>query len=708
MSEVKPIKDWHDLDATTQKNALENDSFFANLRIVYPKADFSERDRLLERYKIDLTCKYCGNVVKANFLTGIPTVCSECKRQTLDAPTTAGAVANWLLDHYKFATTENKDQNLFVYDEATGTWSDNIADAVLKHECSVIFGENITTTKVNNVRLALQAKTYIEPNVFSTAIRKVDKKLLINVANGVVEQDLETFEVKLLEKSPSFYFLAQIPVKFDENADAPEKFIEFLANITLPNEENFVNLLEGFGYPLLAGYPIQRVLALVGSGQNGKSTYFAAMEKFYGEKYISHLTMQQLSNATENSPFALVQLQGKLANIADDLPNKAVRDVGYFKQLTGGSSVEAERKFGNRFSFVNSAKFYFSANRMPEVSEDTAAFYRRFLFIEFTNVIATPRDQKEVINEIVDEKEKSGLLNLMLGLVLPKLLKQNDFTCAKSIDVVAEQYQRHSNSAKLFFDKRIEYDYEGSIRKEDIWGAYEQFCTTEGLVLVSTKAFWIAFKEEFSQAVEQQYQEQGIHKRNFKGIKFKDLENENEEPEIKINLDEYFKIDQHNQQNQVSGIFYAVKKTRSKYNIIKENTGFIGNAGFKPDNSNNILEKQPKNEQKEQNDTEIVPFPTQTDPKPINPELIHGRIETFLNQIPKEGIIVGTKPYDFSLLLSLPQFADLPSDLVEREFNTMLNFGDLRVVPNNEGLFAIVPIHHNKPDDAGDDIYTEI
>lgn len=588
---MSDVKCWADLLEEDKKNALQDDAFFASLQATYPGADFSERDKLLKKYEIVLRCRYCDAQIPANFLRGIPDICPQCKRASLDTPTTSGAVADWLLQHYKFATTENRDQNLYVYDESTGSWSDEKADAIIKHECSVIFGDNITSQRVNNVRLALQGKTFVEPNIFHTALQEKDGSILINAQNGVVKFDVKTFRVDLQPKDPSWYFLSQIPVTFNPEAPIPEQFIDFLAEITLPNEENFINLLEGFGYPLLPGYPIQRVLALVGSGQNGKSTFFAAMEQFYGAKYISHLTMQQFSTAAEGSPFALVQLQGKLANIADDLPNKPVRDVGYFKMLTGGSSVEAERKFGNRFSFVNSAKFYFSANRMPEMSEDTVAFYRRFLFIEFTNVITNPRNQKEVLAEIVSEEQKSGLLNLLVAFVLPKLINRNNFTFARDVEAVAEQYQRHSNTAKLFLDKMLEYDPNGVIRKEDLWDTYQNFCSEKGLVLVSQKAFWSTFKEEFTQAVEQQYQENGIHKRNIKGVNFiKEPEEDPKEPSQKVTLEDYL-----NQDNQDFSIFYGRYKVSEYIKKIKEKVGYAGHAGNQQPDSNTSLENSTPN-----------------------------------------------------------------------------------------------------------------
>ena len=81
------------------------------------------------------------------------------------------------------------------------------------------------------------------------------------------------------------------------------------------------------------------------------------------------------------------------------------------------------------------------------------------------------------------------------------------------------------------------------------------------------------------------------------------------------------------------------------------------------------------------------------DPAAINPELIHGRIATFLSKIPKEGIIVGSSYEDFSLLLSLPDFSDLPRSTVEKEFKVMLKLGDLMIMPRADGAFAVAPVH---------------
>jgi hypothetical protein len=76
-----------------------------------------------------------------------------------------------------------------------------------------------------------------------------------------------------------------------------------------------------------------------------------------------------------------------------------------------------------------------------------------------------------------------------------------------------------------------------------------------------------------------------------------------------------------------------------------------------------------------------------------------------MRQMPASGMIVGERYGDFSLLLSSPVFSDLPRSRAEAELKTMLKVGDLKIMPNDSGLFAVAPVHrrntdHNDYDDA--------
>jgi putative DNA primase/helicase len=76
-------------------------------------------------------------------------------------------------------------------------------------------------------------------------------------------------------------------------------------------------------------------------------------------------------------------LYGKLANIYADLPAIALKETGIFKMLTGGDTISGEHKFKPRFYFKNYAKLIFSCNQIPQTPDDSDAFYRRWIIVNF-------------------------------------------------------------------------------------------------------------------------------------------------------------------------------------------------------------------------------------------------------------------------------------------------------------------------------------
>ena len=173
-------------------------------------------------------------------------------------------------------------------------------------------------------------------------------------------------------------FLKKIPIKYNPNADCP-KIKEFINQIM--REEDVVVLQELAGYCLWKDYPIQKAFALVGEGSNGKSTFLRLLTKLLGKENVSSISLQDLVN----NRFAVANLYGKLANIFADLPPEILKDTAKFKMLTGGDIITAEKKFKNPFKFYNYAKLIFSCNRLPVTYDDTTAFFRRWVIINFPN-----------------------------------------------------------------------------------------------------------------------------------------------------------------------------------------------------------------------------------------------------------------------------------------------------------------------------------
>jgi phage/plasmid-associated DNA primase len=144
--------------------------------------------------------------------------------------------------------------------------------------------------------------------------------------------------------------------------------------------------------------------------------------------------------------------------------------------LVSGDSIRAQNKFKDPFSFRNYAKLVFSANKIPESDDETYAYYRRWLILEFEKIFDETRDTK-LIDKLTTPEELSGLLKLTL-IALRKLRNDNGFKDI-SVEKVRKKYEEKSNTVKAFLDSDCIIDISDplcDILTTDMYAAYCKFC----------------------------------------------------------------------------------------------------------------------------------------------------------------------------------------------------------------------------------------
>lgn len=225
---------------------------------------------------------------------------------------------------------------------------------------------------------------------------------------------------------------------------------------------------------------------LVGEGSNGKSTFINLLRRFLGRGNYASVPLQMLTT----NRFALGELYGKLANIFPDLPKMPLTNTGIFKALTGQDEVYADVKHKRGFSFVNHAKMIFSANELPAVNDNTYAFWRRWIVIEFPNKF--PPDER-FIETITTPEELSGLL-IMALYALKALLERRAFSITGDFK---EMWMRRANTVYGFIKDALEVctdPRECYVPKEEIYNAYVDWCADQGLSAVTQTKFTQEFK----------------------------------------------------------------------------------------------------------------------------------------------------------------------------------------------------------------------
>lgn len=169
--------------------------------------------------------------------------------------------------------------------------------------------------------------------------------------------------------------------------------------------ENVVLQFEKIGYAMLPENPLNMAFMEVGDGSNGKSTFLRLLSVIIGPANISNITLQQMCD----EPFMASYMYHKLANISADLPKFSIKYTGTFKMATGEDVINADRKHRDPIQFQSYAKPLFAANELPKVSDNTGAWWRRWIVTEYPNKFSPNPD---LFNELLEEKNHAAIVAL--------------------------------------------------------------------------------------------------------------------------------------------------------------------------------------------------------------------------------------------------------------------------------------------------------
>jgi len=212
------------------------------------------------------------------------------------------------------------------------------------------------------------------------------------------------------------------------------------------------------------------------------------LKTFLGRENVTSRSLQEL----EENRFSTAELYGKLANLYPDLSDRALHSTGKFKSLTGSDPITGEHKFQRGFLFTNYSKQCYSCNKVPMAYDDTDAFYRRWVIINFPNKFEGEQCDVNILTKLITPDELSGLFNLAIE-ALRHLLTRGTFSNHRETDRIREEYIRKSDSVQAFIMDRIESAPSDHIEKKQLYQTYCEYCRQKNYPAINDRTFFKRF-----------------------------------------------------------------------------------------------------------------------------------------------------------------------------------------------------------------------
>ena len=228
---------------------------------------------------------------------------------------------------------------------------------------------------------------------------------LLNTPNGII--NLRTGE--LMPHDLTRYITKITNTEYTDKIDCP-LWEQFLNDIFDSDTELIRYIQKAIGYSLTGSTQEQCIFFCYGDGSNGKSTFIDVIKDMLGD-YASNVQSKSLAvkQNSGSSSEDIARLYGARF-VSSSESNEGERlDESLIKQLTGGDTVTASKKYEHEFEFTPEFKLWMSTNHKPIIRGTDSGIWRRVRLIPFTVHISDDKKDKNLKHKL--KQELPGILH---------------------------------------------------------------------------------------------------------------------------------------------------------------------------------------------------------------------------------------------------------------------------------------------------------
>jgi len=417
-----------------------------------------------------------------------------------------------MLDDYDIITLEDSKQ-IMIRNDHYYSFDKGFLDEKITEEITSMNIKSLSYT-INETKKYIKNKTQFNRDNF------IYDQSIISFKNGI--WDIETNQFL---DSPGIKLFYEIPYEYNPELQTQCPEFEKAVKIWLGDDNKFTlkDIYEMIGY-FMSVKALKTAFLFYGETNTAKTQLANIIIHLLGGSInISTVSLQRV-----NSKFGTRPLEFKIANIYPEIPYQRLFNTGVFKACTGGDlMIEAEIKGGAQYSFRNSARFLFTANRIPQLENlNDDAFFERWILGRFFKQFERndPNRIEDFYKKIINNKnEIDGIYHKSINAV-HNLYKRQHFRLELYKDT-KHIWNYEADPLYAFIYDFIERNPKSSIRQEEFKDNFNDFLIGKGKETYQMRTLTIDL-QRFNINVKKVF---GDKKRHYAGIQWKKTTQNNNE-----------------------------------------------------------------------------------------------------------------------------------------------------------------------------------
>lgn len=283
----------------------------------------------------------------------------------------------------------------------------------------------------------------------------------------------------LAPHTPKFFSLNVLPYSWAQadRAERPCAWLKFIEDLWPGDIESQHCLQEIMGYLLTSDTSQQKMFLVQGPPRSGKGTIGRVIREMCGPNNCADTTFKQLAG-----DFGMQSLIGKTVALLSEARQTGGRHVNVqdaVEQLlktTGEDGALIERKHKTAWEGVLKTRFLMLANQVPALGDDSGAFVSRFITLKIGRSWLGVEDTGLTGRLLA---ELPGIMRWSLE-GLDRLRARGRFHQPSSGESVFEELADANNHVRVFVRERCRLGVGLRVKKEDLYGAYRDWCIADG------------------------------------------------------------------------------------------------------------------------------------------------------------------------------------------------------------------------------------